>query len=422
MQTTSDKAADGRSSIRPNKDGTGWIGRVSFGFDSEGRRIRKLRRGKTKAIVTAKVRELERQRDAGLIGATDAKLAVYGKAWLYSKSNLARNTRDQYEYALNCYIIPSLGNIKLTQLTPEQIEKMYSAMRLHVSPRTGEVLQPRTLQAVHRVLRMILSTALKRGYVVRNVACLVEDPYGSHQPDEIEPFDLEEVRAILRASANLSANGARWPIGMMIGGRQGEVLGLQWIDIDVSKKTMTIKQRLSRKGFDHGCAEPRECSGERPSKCPRAQRRPMFGQPKNKKERTVALTDNMLGLLKEQKRKQAAAKLAAGAKWMDNNLIFAMPDGSPIDHRRDAREWKSLLATAGVRDARLHDMRHTAATMMLLAGVEARIVMAQMGWSESRVADHYQHVVSDMMKVAAERVDDLVWRQVETVSQEELWN
>jgi integrase len=89
--------------------------------------------------------------------------------------------------------------------------------------------------------------------------------------------------------------------------------------------------------------------------------------------------------------------------------MFAQPNGRPIDPRQDMREWKDLMAEAGVRDARLHDARHTAATVLLLLGVPERVAMDYMGWLNSAMAKRYQHFTAVLRQDVAKRLDAFIW-------------
>ncbi len=100
--------------------------------------------------------------------------------------------------------------------------------------------------------------------------------------------------------------------------------------------------------------------------------------------------------------------------WEDHGLVFCQPTGRPIDPRADWASWKALLAEAGVRDARLHDARHTAATLLLVQGVNARTVMDIMGWTEARMLSRYQHVVDELRRDAADRMGQALWPDDET--------
>ncbi len=114
-------------------------------------------------------------------------------------------------------------------------------------------------------------------------------------------------------------------------------------------------------------------------------------------------------MLKAHRRAQLAERPRAGTVWEDHGLVFCQPTGRPIDPRADWASWKALLAEAGVRDARLHDARHTAATLLLVQGVNARTVMDIMGWTEARMLSRYQHVVDELRRDAADRMGQALW-------------
>lgn len=106
---------------------------------------------------------------------------------------------------------------------------------------------------------------------------------------------------------------------------------------------------------------------------------------------------------------QAQERLQAGPAWIDSDLLFPQSDGSPIDPRSDHRAWKALLVAANVRSARLHDARHTAATILLAQGVDGRVVMNLMGWSQAVLLTRYQHVIDSLRIQAAARVGSAIW-------------
>jgi integrase len=121
--------------------------------------------------------------------------------------------------------------------------------------------------------------------------------------------------------------------------------------------------------------------------------------------RTIAIPAQLLGELRAHRSTQASERLVAGSKWVDGDYVFARVDGRPVDPKADWAEWKELLATAGVRSARLHDARHTAATMLLAMGIDPRIVMEILGHSRITVTSRYQHVVEEMHRDAAVKMD-----------------
>ncbi len=117
--------------------------------------------------------------------------------------------------------------------------------------------------------------------------------------------------------------------------------------------------------------------------------------------------------LRTHRARQLEERLRAGEHWEDHDLVFCQPSGRPIDPRGDWRDWKALLGRAEVRDARLHDARHTAATLLLTQGVPARVAMQVLGHSQiSLTLDTYSHVVPELATEAAARVGTALWGEV----------
>ncbi|MGZ4508199.1 MAG: site-specific integrase, partial [Blastococcus sp.] len=126
--------------------------------------------------------------------------------------------------------------------------------------------------------------------------------------------------------------------------------------------------------------------------------------------RTIKLPDALREALRVHRLRQAEQRVAAANSWMDRGFVFSQPNGRPIDARRDWLDWKALLKTAGIRDARLHDARHTAATLLLQQGIPARVVMDILGHSQiSLTLGTYSHVVPELAHEAAERMGDALW-------------
>lgn len=126
--------------------------------------------------------------------------------------------------------------------------------------------------------------------------------------------------------------------------------------------------------------------------------------------RGIRLPDQLFDLLMEHRRVQAKERDAAGSAWQPGEWMFTQPNGKPIDPRTDHDDWKSLLAEAEVRDARLHDARHTAATVLLVLGVPDRAVMDFMGWSNGRMKERYMHVVAAVRDDVATRLGGFLWK------------
>jgi integrase len=126
--------------------------------------------------------------------------------------------------------------------------------------------------------------------------------------------------------------------------------------------------------------------------------------------RVVSLPPPLIPALLEHRDAQAAEERRAAELWEGEGWVFAQQNGKPTDPRADYSEWKELLTAAGVREARLHDARHTAATMLLVLGVAERAVMDVMGWSKIDMAQRYMHVPDQLRQQIASQLGGLLWK------------
>ncbi len=376
------RSAYGESSIHQDAAGR-WHGYVSMGLKREGQRDRRHVSAAKRAEVVRKVRALEQQRDSGIAQAAGRAptVAEWLGHWLDTIAirKVRASTLQGYRGRVSTRIVPALGHHRLDRLQPEHLEAWYLELE-------DEGLAPATILQLHRILSRTLKVAMQRGKIARNVCSLVDAP--SLRRDEVVPFSATEARSLLAAARGLR-NEARWSVALALGLRQGEALALRWEDIDLDSGTLTVKrsmQRLVGKGL-------------------------VFDEPKSRaSRRAIMLPNGLRDALRAHRAAQLEERLAAGSEWQENGLLFAQVNGRPIDPGSDWKSWKALLALAGVRDARLHDARHTAATLLLQQGVPARVAMQILGHSQiSLTLGTYSHVVPELAQEAAERIDRVLW-------------
>jgi integrase len=398
------RKANGESSIYFGADGR-WHGRVTVGVKDNGTEDRRHVTGKTEAIVKAKVRGIEKERDNGTLRKAGESwtLAKWLTHWLENIAtppNVRENTASSYRVAVRVHLIPGLGAHRLEKLTPEHIEKMTRRMQEKGS-------KPATAHQAFRTLRTALNEATRRGHLGRNPASLAKAPRVDEE--EVEPYSVEEVQRLLIAAAELPRNGVRWALALALGLRQGEALGLQWADVDLETGTLFVRRSRLRPRWRHGCTEP--CGRKFGGYCP--QREPVRAEAADTKSRAgrrrIGLPDQLVSLLRQHMEDQENDRKKARQLWVDADWVFATPTGGPLNPRTDYDEWKRLLKTAGLRDGRLHDARHTAATVLLILEVAERAVMGIMGWSNSAMAKRYQHITEQVRRDVAERVGGLLW-------------
>ncbi len=396
------RTPSGASSIYFGSDGY-WHGRVTVGIKDDGRPDRRHVMSRKQAEVFRKVRKLEKLRDAALVPKAGQRWTV--ATWLsYWIDNIAvpphisENAHAGYRVDVEKHLIPGIGAHRLEKLAPEHAERLYAKMQ-----RSG--LSAGTAHHVHRTLRNALNEAVRRDHLPRNPVLLAKAPKLTEE--EVEPYGVDEIQRLLRVVSG-RRNGARWVLALALGLRQGEALGLKWADVDLDKGTLRIRRGRLRPKYVHGCDGT---CGRKAGYCrQRKQIRADTGDTKSRAgKRVIGLPDPLIALFRVHKRKQDAERATARQLWHDEGWVFAKLDGRPLNPNTDYHEWKSLLTEAGLRDARLHDARHTAATVLLLLGVPTATAMALMGWSSAAMAKRYQHLIDAIRRDVAKQVGGLLW-------------
>ncbi len=318
----------------------------------------------------------------------------------------------------------------MKQIQPEHFEKLYMKMQ-------EKGLKSGTAHQVHRTARTAFGEAHRRGHITSNPVALAKAP--RVEEEEIEPFDPAEIQRLIKA-ALARRNGVRFVVALALGCRQGEALGFKRDRLDRERKVLHVKKALQRQTWRHGCDDPRACGAKyhKTKPCPKGCKRHTRECPppcrpdctaharwcperhsgglvevpvKSKAgRRGFALPDELLELLLQHERVQLREREAAGTQWHDGGWMFTQPSGKPIDPRRDHDEWKIVLAKADVRDARLHDARHTAATVLLLLGVPDRTAMDFMGWSTVAMKQRYMHVTDGLRREVADQLSSYFWK------------
>jgi integrase len=377
------KRASGESSIYRDEDGR-WHGFVSMGKKENGRRDRRHVSGAKRADVVAKVRAIEAKRDAGVVDAAGRAPTVgeWLDHWLdnIAARKVRARTLESYRSTVRLHLRPGLGHHRLDRLQPEHLERLYAAL-------ADKGLSPASILRAHRVLSRALRVASQRAKVARNVATLV-DPPAVKRPQTALPLSAQEARKVM-AAAQAHRNAARWTVALAVGLRQSEALGLRWADVDLEKGALSVRRGLHRVG-GQGL---------------------VYEEPKaDRSRRTVALPAQLVEALRAHRAAQLEERIAAGPLWQDHDLVFAQPNGRPIERKSDWRSWKALLREADVRVVRLHDGRHTAATLLLSEGVHPRVVMEVLGHAQMRTTtDTYSHVMPALGRDAADRMGSALW-------------
>ncbi len=345
----------------------------------DGRPIRKT--AKTLKEVQEWNLEMSNQINAGLTyESTQTTTQDFLMGWLESKkTSLRTSTWTHYEGVIRRHVIPAVGAIKIRDLTPQHIERLYN--RLH---KNGVGIP--TIDKIHTALHSALAHATKTGLISRNPISPTIRPKAP--PQEMKFLDDNQVHTLL-----ISLMGHRWEalfhLAVVSGMRQMEILGLKWSDLDWDNKIIQVDRQLSRK----------QNSGD-----------VQFAPLKTKFSiRQVDLGDRSIQMLSKHLAQQQVARENAGDKWVENDLIFTNTTGSPIHYRNLLRDFKIILKRAGLPEIRFHDLRHTAASLMLNNGVAPLVASRRLGHARPSITlDIYGHLIPNKQAETAELMDELV--------------
>jgi integrase len=342
----------------------------------------------TKKEAEKKLAELLYQLDTGtFMRPSKTTLAEYLEKWLadYAKPNLSPRGFERYAGIIRKHLIPDMGSITLTQLRPEHLQKHYTA-------RLNSGLSARTVRYHHAVIHKALQTAVKWGLVSRNVADGVDMP--RIRRTEMQTWDEDDVNRFLEAAKD-NPYYALFYTALYTGMRRSELLGLKWSDVDFILSQVYINRSLHH--LKDGSY--------------------VFTQPKSaKSRRSIALPPSAILVLKKHRETQKLERTLLGVPLTDDELVFSQFDGRPLRPNTVTRAWAMLAARAGVKVIRLHDARHTHASLMLKQGIHPKIVQERLGHASIQMTlDTYSHVAPGLQQAAAEGFDRLLNHKKEAV-------
>jgi integrase len=365
------KRGNGEGSIYRRKDGR-WVGQYLV-YTDKGPKYRYLY-GKTRQTVAEKLTKAMAERDSGLVfDAGSLTMGAYLDQWLSNsvQHTVRLRTWERYEQIARVHIKPALGRIKLKNLTPSHVRGLYRE-------KLDSGLSPRMVQYIHTTLHKALKDAVADGLIPRNAASAVKAPRPKKK--EIKPLSADQAHTFLELARG-NRFEALYVLAVHCGIRKGELLGLKWEDVDLDARTLAVRRTLS---------EPK--TGHR------------FEAPKNGKARSIKLTAGAVEALKRHRKRQLEERLRLAGLWEDHELVFPNSIGKPMNASNlNARSFKPLLEKAGLpKSVRLHDLRHTCATLLLAKSVHLKIVQELLGHANiSQTMDTYAHVLPNMQGEAA---------------------
>lgn len=356
------RRAHGEGSVRQRQDGR-WEARVKL---SDGKRRSFF--APTQREVIAKLREALRRDEDGLAAVSDkSTVKEFIERWVEDvvRDRNADSTYRSYKERIKVDIVPHLGEIPLTKLTPQQVQQWMRKLR-------GLEKAPRTVQYARAILRVALNDALRWGLVSRNAAALASPP--SVERPKIVPLTPEQAKALIAA-----VRGSRWQalyqVALGLGLRKGEITALRWADVNLATGHLTVRRAKTRAG-----------------------------------ERTLELPEVLVEALRSHKVIQDEEQLWLGEGWNKEGLVFPSEAGVAYSHSNLHKSFKGHLKRAGLPETtRFHDLRHSCAGYLLSEGVPLKTVSDILGHSQiSITADYYGHISPKAQRAALETVKGFV--------------
>ncbi len=360
-----------------------------------GRRLSKL--GSTKKECQEWLDDTLSKIESGLTyEAAQITLTAFMEDWLTNKkSGWKPNTWYQYNMTAHKHILPYIGDHLVKDLKPDLIQKLYNK-------KEKEGTGIRTIQYMHQVLHGALDQAVSLGILIRNPTDVCFKPKDTND-EEMQVYSESQVNQLLMAVAGTRYE-ALYQLALSTGMRQSELLGLKWSDLDWKNKTIKVQRQLERAITDAKNYIP-------PANKSKKKHDDQFGQVKTmSSKRTLYLGDATIESLRRHMALQnEERKHPQRAKWIDNDLIFPSVTGSPMNQSNLYHRFKELIAKLGLPDIRFHDLRHTAASLMLNHGVPPIVVSKRLGHKNVSVTlDTYGHFIPEMSKNIGQIADDLI--------------
>ncbi len=383
MARKSTRAAQGGGTIRQRPDGR-WEARFTVGRDpGTGKQIQRSIYGSTQKEVRQKLAQAIAEVDNGTYQAP-SKMTVgqWLDIWAAEYLNHVRpRTVEAYHCQIRNHIRPALGAVKLDALTTPAIQSFYNSMSQPSGDKPG--LSAKSIKNVHGILHKALQQAVTVGYLRFNPADACTLPRVEHK--ELRPLDEADTARFIEA-----VKGHRYEtlflVTLFTGMREGEVLGLTWDCVDFRRGTVTVNKQLQKT----------TTGGNIYTLVPT----------KNGRGRVIAPAPFVMSLLQAQRRRQMEWQLRTGPVWEDSGLVFTDEVGSHLCHHTVYQNYKRVVASIGLPDARFHDLRHSFAVASIRAGDDIKTVQGNLGHATaSFTLDVYGHVTDQMKQASAARME-----------------
>jgi len=311
------------------------------------------------------------------------------KEWLPAvKATIRPTTYNSYVQHVECHIVPHIGTVKLQKLSGSQVNALYAKLA-DTGKKDGKTgLSPMTIHHVHACLHKACKDAVRWGHISRNPLDAADPPRKKGDgTKEMQTWSREQLKAFLHACADERLSPL-WHTIAMTGMRRGEALGLRWSDVDLENARLAVRRALIPISREVVVSEPKTAKGRR----------------------VVALDPSTIEVLKAQAARQLDEQSDWDEAWVDSGLVFTAENGAALDPESVTRYFRQAVKRSMLPSIRLHDLRHTHATLALQAGIHPKVVSERLGHATVSITlDTYSHAIPAMQEEAAALIADLVF-------------
>ncbi|MBU6447088.1 MAG: site-specific integrase, partial [Verrucomicrobia bacterium] len=339
--------------------------------------------GQTKQEAIRNVAKLKRERDSGMYGNPDGELTFreYCKIWLENHGELSPKTAAGYRSIYRNHL-DGIGDVKLDALTPGMLQEHYAKIRKERAPTT--------VRNIHRLFHVVLEEAVSHNVIPRNPSAGIRGMKAADR--EMLVMRGDEIPGFLLAAKQHRFH-ALWRLAISTGMREAELLGLRWQDIDFAQGIIRVRQEVYRVERHFVCKAPKSATSKR----------------------DLPLVPEVAIDLQKWRIEQSEEKRLAGDAWKElfDDLVFLSPLGTPIAYDNILRQFRQVIRSAGLNmSLRVHDMRHTFATLLLEQGVHVLIVSRLLGHSSVNITLRvYGHVTLRMSDQARVQINQIFGSQ-----------
>jgi integrase len=365
-----------------------WYVVVDVGVDPGGRRRQKWHGGFTtrREAEVARARIVNELHTGAYVLPDRLLFGDWVKlTWLpMIETRIKPSTFDSYRRNMELHILPALGQRPMQQLTPMMLNALYS--RLIADRGDGRPLSAKTVRYIHTIIHKALEDAVDAGLAVLNAAERAKPPRPERRDgQEIRCWEPDELARFLNHVRGTRLEVA-WRIAAMTGMRRGEVLGLRWCDVDLDACRISVRQAVVSVAYAV-----------------------LLSTPKSHQARVIDLDQTTVDLLHQHRSNQDVDRNRWGSEYSDKDLVVATENGEPIHPHSLSQAFERLVKRADLRPIRLHDLRHTHATMAVKAGVPLKVISERLGHeSPAFTMKQYAHVLPGMQAEAAADISRIV--------------